>query len=370
MAANAAFTSETLAVAKPGETLSVGPWLVQLEGVDADRGQELDRDRGRAARDARRRAGHAQAADPLFHRPADRDQRSGDRHLLERPALHRVGKPDAAGGWQLRLWWKPFVTLIWARRRADRAGRRAGAARAAVAAAPAPAEPSGAGALRMSRAVRFAPLALLLLLIAGAGLAAGDARRHERQLEARGQAGAGLRACRPRCRASRACRRAISRPAEPRLVNIFASWCVPCITEVKVLAAAQAPAASPIDGIAVRDRPEDIADFLAAQWRPVRADRQRRAKPGADRARLVGRAGELHRRWPGHHPLPAYRPDRADGCADDPARSWSRRNEACSSCCARDPRRAAAARRQQFAAGLLGQPPAARRPAGSARRRR
>ena len=24
-----------------------------------------------------------------------------------------LGKPDATGGWQLRLWWKPFVTLIW-----------------------------------------------------------------------------------------------------------------------------------------------------------------------------------------------------------------------------------------------------------------
>jgi cytochrome c-type biogenesis protein CcmF len=24
-----------------------------------------------------------------------------------------IGKPDASGGWQLRLWWKPFVTLIW-----------------------------------------------------------------------------------------------------------------------------------------------------------------------------------------------------------------------------------------------------------------
>jgi cytochrome c-type biogenesis protein CcmF len=25
-----------------------------------------------------------------------------------------VGKQDASGAWQLRLWWKPFVTLIWA----------------------------------------------------------------------------------------------------------------------------------------------------------------------------------------------------------------------------------------------------------------
>jgi cytochrome c-type biogenesis protein CcmF len=24
-----------------------------------------------------------------------------------------VGKPDGQGLWQLRLWWKPFVTLIW-----------------------------------------------------------------------------------------------------------------------------------------------------------------------------------------------------------------------------------------------------------------
>ena len=56
MAANAAFTSERLAVARPGETLSVGPWLVQLRGRHADGRQELDRDGGRAARDARRRA--------------------------------------------------------------------------------------------------------------------------------------------------------------------------------------------------------------------------------------------------------------------------------------------------------------------------
>jgi cytochrome c-type biogenesis protein CcmF len=25
-----------------------------------------------------------------------------------------LGKPDRNGAWQLRLWWKPFVTLIWA----------------------------------------------------------------------------------------------------------------------------------------------------------------------------------------------------------------------------------------------------------------
>src|SRR5207342_3409567 len=39
MAANAAFTSERLAVAKTGETLSVGPWLVQLQDVTPTAGK-------------------------------------------------------------------------------------------------------------------------------------------------------------------------------------------------------------------------------------------------------------------------------------------------------------------------------------------
>src|SRR5205085_4124290 len=39
MAANGAFSSERLAVAKPGETLRVGPWLVQLQGVTPTAGK-------------------------------------------------------------------------------------------------------------------------------------------------------------------------------------------------------------------------------------------------------------------------------------------------------------------------------------------
>jgi cytochrome c-type biogenesis protein CcmF len=39
MAANAAFSTERLAIAKPGDTLSVGPWLVQLQGVTPTAGK-------------------------------------------------------------------------------------------------------------------------------------------------------------------------------------------------------------------------------------------------------------------------------------------------------------------------------------------
>ena len=51
---------------------------------------------------------------------------------------------------------------------------------------------------------------------------------------------------------------------EPRLVNVFASWCVPCIAEAPQLMAL-AERGIPIDGLAIRDRPEDVAAFLA-KW--------------------------------------------------------------------------------------------------------
>jgi cytochrome c biogenesis protein CcmG/thiol:disulfide interchange protein DsbE len=54
---------------------------------------------------------------------------------------------------------------------------------------------------------------------------------------------------------------------QPRLVNIFASWCVPCIAEVRVLQILQAQDVA-IDGIAIRDQPDDIAAFLAANGDP------------------------------------------------------------------------------------------------------
>ena len=53
----------------------------------------------------------------------------------------------------------------------------------------------------------------------------------------------------------------------PRLVNIFASWCVPCAAEAPVLMQLKRQGV-PIDAIAIRDKPEDVAAFLAQYGDP------------------------------------------------------------------------------------------------------
>lgn len=57
---------------------------------------------------------------------------------------------------------------------------------------------------------------------------------------------------------------------KPHLVNIFASWCVPCAAEAPQLKAI-ADAGVPVMGIAVRDRPEALQRFLTRNGNPFRA---------------------------------------------------------------------------------------------------
>jgi cytochrome c biogenesis protein CcmG/thiol:disulfide interchange protein DsbE len=48
---------------------------------------------------------------------------------------------------------------------------------------------------------------------------------------------------------------------KPRLLNVFASWCVPCIAEAPQLMQLKA-AGVEIDAIAIRDTPDAVAAFL------------------------------------------------------------------------------------------------------------
>ncbi len=53
----------------------------------------------------------------------------------------------------------------------------------------------------------------------------------------------------------------------PKLLNIFASWCIPCAAEAPQLAALERRGAN-IVGVAIRDRPEDVQRFLAIYGNP------------------------------------------------------------------------------------------------------
>ena len=118
----------------------------------------------------------------------------------------------------------------------------------------------------MSRALRFAPLALLLILIAGLvwRLATPTDTTVPSKLEGKAVPAFRLPAMLP---SKPGLSSADLATGTPRIVNIFASWCVPCITEVQVLKQLQARGAA-IDGIAIRDRSDDVAEFLARTGDP------------------------------------------------------------------------------------------------------
>ena len=69
------------------------------------------------------------------------------------------------------------------------------------------------------------------------------------------------------------------RDGRPKLLNIWASWCVPCIAEAPQLEALQEAGAT-IAGVAIRDTPEDVRAFLARHGDPY-------ARIGADQRSSV-----------------------------------------------------------------------------------
>jgi cytochrome c-type biogenesis protein CcmF len=114
MAANAAFTSERLAIAQPGQILNVGPWQVQLEDVTPTAGKnwtalqaELHASRGSGVITL-------QPETRYFTDPPTETNEAAIETFWNGQLYTVIGKPDSSGAWQLRLWWKPFVTLIWA----------------------------------------------------------------------------------------------------------------------------------------------------------------------------------------------------------------------------------------------------------------
>jgi cytochrome c biogenesis protein CcmG/thiol:disulfide interchange protein DsbE len=118
----------------------------------------------------------------------------------------------------------------------------------------------------MSRALRFLPLLILLLFV---GIVAWRLSRPADERVTSKMIGQPVPAfvLAPAAPGKPGLASADLASGKARLLNVFASWCVPCIAEAPLLGELRAQGL-PIDAIAVRDRPEDVAAFLAGHGDP------------------------------------------------------------------------------------------------------
>ena len=115
IACDSAFSTEKLVAARVGETVSVGPWLVRLGRIEPITGPNW------TALEAKLNASYGGGGATSELKPQARSfwtpvQQTNESAILTRwnGQLYTVlGEEAEDGRWQLRLWWKPFVTLIW-----------------------------------------------------------------------------------------------------------------------------------------------------------------------------------------------------------------------------------------------------------------
>ena len=114
MSSESAFTQERLAALEEGGRTSVGPWSIELQGVEPMAGPNWTAMQARIA--ARYDGGKASVLTPQARNFWAPPQQTTESALLTRwngQLYAVVGDRTPDGRWQLRLWWKPFVPLIW-----------------------------------------------------------------------------------------------------------------------------------------------------------------------------------------------------------------------------------------------------------------
>jgi cytochrome c-type biogenesis protein CcmF len=113
MAGSTLWTKEVLTAARPGDRIEVGPWLIEFHSVMPAAGPnwtaleaELRATRGSGVRQLR----------PQVRFYTDPPTETSEAALSTIPSgqLYTVlGRVGEDGRWQLRLWWKPLITLLW-----------------------------------------------------------------------------------------------------------------------------------------------------------------------------------------------------------------------------------------------------------------
>ncbi|MFI8667496.1 heme lyase CcmF/NrfE family subunit [Qipengyuania sp. NPDC077410] len=114
MSSESAFTQERLAALEEGGRTTVGPWSIELQGVEPIAGPNWTAMQARIS--ARYDGGKANVLTPQARNFWAPPQQTTESALLTRwngQLYAVVGDRTPDGRWQLRLWWKPFVPLIW-----------------------------------------------------------------------------------------------------------------------------------------------------------------------------------------------------------------------------------------------------------------
>ncbi|SMF75942.1 heme lyase CcmF/NrfE family subunit [Allosphingosinicella indica] len=114
MASETAFSKETLVAARPGQTARVGPYEIHFDGVNPIAGPNWTAIEAQLT--ARRGDGKPFELKPqarMFSSPPTETSEAAIATRIDGQLYTVLGKGDPDGRWQLRLWWKPAVTLIW-----------------------------------------------------------------------------------------------------------------------------------------------------------------------------------------------------------------------------------------------------------------
>ncbi|MFM5929433.1 MAG: heme lyase CcmF/NrfE family subunit [Novosphingobium sp.] len=114
MASDSAFTTEKLVAVNEGDKVAVGPWQIALKSVDPAAGPNWTA--LEAGLEARYDGGSAILLHPQSRSFWTPPQQTSESALVTRwnGQLYAVlGEEAEDGRWQLRLWWKPFVPMIW-----------------------------------------------------------------------------------------------------------------------------------------------------------------------------------------------------------------------------------------------------------------
>ncbi len=114
MASESAFSKEVLVSARPGQVSEIGPFTVRFDGAEPVAGQNWTAIAGRLT--VRRGEGEEFVMLPearMFSDPVTATSEAAIETHWDGQLYTVIGEPDGQGGWQLRLWWKPAVTLIW-----------------------------------------------------------------------------------------------------------------------------------------------------------------------------------------------------------------------------------------------------------------